>query len=41
MSIIEDTVISKSACVRDDNFLSFPSFEEIGNGTIKTNFLIG
>uniref|UniRef100_A0A0D3BDD3 Uncharacterized protein n=1 Tax=Brassica oleracea var. oleracea TaxID=109376 RepID=A0A0D3BDD3_BRAOL len=40
MSIIEDTSISQSSFVCDDNFLSFPSFEEIGNGTLKTHFLI-
>uniref|UniRef100_A0A0D3CQY7 Replication protein A 70 kDa DNA-binding subunit B/D first OB fold domain-containing protein n=1 Tax=Brassica oleracea var. oleracea TaxID=109376 RepID=A0A0D3CQY7_BRAOL len=40
MSIIEDTKISKSSLVCDDKFLSFAGFEEIGNGTLKTHFLI-
>lgn len=41
MSIIEDTKISKSSLVCDDKFFSFAGFEEIGNGTLKTHFLIG
>ncbi|CAF1848611.1 BnaC04g23910D [Brassica napus] len=41
MSIIEDTKISKSSLVCDDKFFSFSGFEEIGNGTLKTHFLIG
>ncbi|KAF3516183.1 hypothetical protein DY000_02059643 [Brassica cretica] len=40
MSIIEDTKISKSSLVCDDKFFSFAGFEEIGNGTLKTHFLI-
>uniref|UniRef100_A0A0D3CK11 Uncharacterized protein n=1 Tax=Brassica oleracea var. oleracea TaxID=109376 RepID=A0A0D3CK11_BRAOL len=40
ISIIEDTSISPSSYECDDNFLSFSSFEEIGNGTLKTSFLI-
>ena len=41
ISIIEDTKISKSSLVCDDKFFSFAGFEEIGNGTLKTHFLIG
>ncbi|CAN6931636.1 unnamed protein product [Brassica oleracea] len=41
MSIIEDTKISKSSYVCDDKFFRFADFEEIGNGTLKTHFLIG
>ena len=41
ISIIEDTSISPSSYECDDNFLSFSSFEEIGNGTLKASFLIG
>ncbi|CAF2310473.1 unnamed protein product [Brassica napus] len=40
MSIIEDTKISKSPYVCDDKFFRFADFEEIGNGTLKTHFLI-
>ncbi|KAH0826823.1 hypothetical protein HID58_092541 [Brassica napus] len=40
MSIIEDTSISPSSYECDDNFLRFSIFEEIGNGTLKTSFLI-
>ncbi|CAN6815926.1 unnamed protein product [Brassica oleracea] len=41
MSIIEDTKISKSSLVCDDKFFSFAGFEEIGNGTLKSHFIIG
>ncbi|KAJ0266450.1 hypothetical protein HA466_0004580 [Hirschfeldia incana] len=41
MTIIEDTSIEQSTFECDDEFLNFPSFEEIGDGTLNTNFLIG
>ncbi|CAF1926137.1 unnamed protein product [Brassica napus] len=40
MSIIEDTSIDQSTFECDDQFLNFPPFEKIGNGTLNTHFLI-
>ncbi|KAF8092292.1 hypothetical protein N665_0418s0027 [Sinapis alba] len=40
MSIIDDTTIDQSTFECDDEFLNFPSFETIGNGTLNTHFLI-
>ncbi|KAF8082901.1 hypothetical protein N665_0801s0002 [Sinapis alba] len=40
ISIIENTSITQSTFECDDEFLNFPTFEEIGNGTLKTHFLI-
>ncbi|KAF3577203.1 hypothetical protein DY000_02034498 [Brassica cretica] len=39
MSIIEDTSIDQSTFECDDQFLNFPPFEKIGNGTLNTHFL--
>ncbi|KAF3489359.1 hypothetical protein F2Q69_00054600 [Brassica cretica] len=40
MSIIADTSIDQSTFECDDEFLNFPPFEKIGNGTLNTNLLI-
>ncbi|KAH0897999.1 hypothetical protein HID58_047567, partial [Brassica napus] len=40
ISIIEDTSIDQSTFECDDEFLNFPSFDKIGNGTLNTHFLI-
>ncbi|KAF8051621.1 hypothetical protein N665_1690s0003 [Sinapis alba] len=40
MSIIDDTTITQSTFECGDEFMTFHSFEEIGNGTLKNHFLI-
>ncbi|KAH0917994.1 hypothetical protein HID58_025654 [Brassica napus] len=40
MSIIEDTSIDQSTFECDDVFLNFPPFDNIGNRTLNTHFLI-
>ncbi|KAL0702752.1 hypothetical protein Bca4012_058874 [Brassica carinata] len=41
MTILTDTMISRSDYLNDSEFLDLASYEEIGNGTCKPNFLIG
>ena len=40
MSIIGDSKIKDSDFHCDDMFFSFASFEDVGNGSIKSHFLI-
>ncbi|KAL0847544.1 hypothetical protein Bca101_020790 [Brassica carinata] len=40
MTILTDTMISRSDYLNDSEFLDLASYEEIGNGTCKPNFLI-
>ncbi|KAL0864066.1 hypothetical protein Bca101_043184 [Brassica carinata] len=40
MTILTDTMISRSDYHNDSEFLDLASYEEIGNGTCKPNFLI-
>lgn len=41
MTILGDTVITPSEFQNDSHFLDLASYEEIGNGKCKPNFLIG
>ena len=41
MTITDDAVVSSSDLADESNFLSLAKYEEIQNGTLKPNFLIG